>query len=154
MQCPWLSCVAWGLRRRNVRPPAAATCSVIWLLLWGQRACPNHGLISTPVKRVPDASVPKIDLFFKSWHFQHLTSSQSLTFYFLGLQLWGRVGGRSGECCFHGLRFLKGHGEVSEPCTITSLIKTAFSTQPSYAIWKTLHFLGIILFFHCFIIIS
>lgn len=75
MQCPWLSCVAWGLRRRTVRPPAAATCSVIWLLLWGQRACPNHGLISTPVKRVPDASVPKIVGQSPSFYLSQASSS-------------------------------------------------------------------------------
>lgn len=46
------------------------------------------------------------------------------------------VGGRGLYTHFHGLRFLN-QGEVTEPSTVISLIiKTALSTQLSYAIWK------------------
>ena len=50
-------------------------CTVIWSSLWGQRACRNHGLTSTSVKKVPDASWHEIIGQSLSFHRSRASSS-------------------------------------------------------------------------------
>lgn len=61
--------------RRAVRPSAAPTCGVIWLLPWGQRDCLIHGLTSIFAKNVPDASLHKIVGQSQSCHHSQASSS-------------------------------------------------------------------------------